>query len=173
MKTLYESLLDDFDTLASNQDKVFERPFVTLWNTANGGNNWDVAIQTFEDVISAEGEWTKSLPKGLAKDEVFVAFYYEQFQPDVARLYIRFNKTTFQPFKKSQGRSIAGGAVYKEPAITVLGRKWNGMPTLNVIAAHVDHNLIKGGYILSERHAQDALRMLQLMSEHKWNKQYW
>ena len=49
MKTLYESLLDDFDTLASNQDKAFDKPFVTLFRTADKGHNWDAAIQLFEE----------------------------------------------------------------------------------------------------------------------------
>ena len=172
MKTLYESLLDDFDTLASNQDKAFDKPFVTLFRTADKGHNWDAAIQLFEDTISSEGEWVRSRPKGLAKNEVFVAFYTENWQPDALRLYVRFNKTDFQPFKKSQGRSVAGG-VHKEPAITIFGRKWNGSPTINVTAAHVEDNVIKGGYILSDKHAADALRMLQLMSEYKWNEKYW
>ena len=167
-----ESLLDDFDTLASNQDKTFNQPFVTLFRMADKGRNWDAAIQLFEDTISSEGEWVKSLPRGLAKNEVFVAFYTEDWRPDVLRLYVRFNKTDFQSFKKSQGRSVAGG-VYKEPAITIFGRKWNGSPTINVTAVQVKNNIIKGGYILSDKHAADALRMLQLMSEYKWNENNW
>lgn len=163
MKTLYESLLDDFDTLASNQDKTFNQPFTTLFRTANG--NWDNAVNGFEDTISSEGEWVRSRPRGLAKNEVFVAFYTENWQLDTIRLYVKFNKTDFQPFKISQGHS----GVYKEPAITIFERK--GMVT--VAAAHVDTNVIKGGYLLSEKHAADALRMLQLMSEYKWNEKYW
>lgn len=163
-----ESLLDDFDTLSNNQDYAMDHPFVSLYKNAKNGN-WDNAVNEFEYTISSEGEWVKSCPRGLAKNEVFVAFYTENWQPDVLRLYVRFNKTDFQPFKKSQGRS----SVYKEPAITIFERKLNGSPTINVTAAHVENNIIKGGYILSDKHADDALRMLQLMSEYKWNEKYW
>ena len=163
MKTLYESLLDDFDTLASNQDKTFNQPFATLFRIANG--NWDNAVNGFEHTIAPEGEWVRRSPRGLAKNEVFVAFYTENWQPDTIRIYVKFNKTDFQPFKISQGHS----AIYKEPAITIFERK--GMVT--VAAAQVEANVIKGGYLLSEKHAADALRMLQLMSEHKWNEKNW
>ena len=171
MKTLYESLLDDFDTLASNQDKTFNQPFGTLFRNADNGRNWDAAIQLFKNTISLEGEWNKSRPRGLAKNEVFVAFYTEAWQPKTLRLYVRFNKTDFQPFKKSQSRS----GVYKEPAITIVGKKWNGRPMLNLSSAqeNPDTDIIKGGYILSDKHAADALRMLQLMSEYKWNENNW
>ena len=166
-----ESLLDDFDTLSSNQDKTFNQPFGTLFRTADNGCNWDAAIQLFKDTISSEGKWNKSHPRGLAKNEVFVAFYTEAWQPETLRLYVRFNKTDFQPFKKSQGRSFGG--MYKEPAITILGKKWNGSPMLNIAPAQEDTDIIKGGYLLSDKHAADALRMLQLMSEYKWNEKYW
>ena len=160
-----ESLLDDFDTLSNNQDYAMEHPFVSLYKNAKNGNNWDNAVNEFENIISSEGEWVRSRPRGLAKNEVFVAFYTEDWRPDTLRLYVKFNKTDFQPFKISQGRS----GVYKEPAITIFEK--NGM--VNVAAAHVDTNVIKGGYLLSEKHADDALRMLQLMSEYKWNEKYW
>lgn len=169
MKTLYESLLDDFDTLASNQDKTFNQPFATLFRTADNGRNWDNAVNGFEHTIAPEGEWVRSRPRGLAKNEVFVAFYAENWRPDIIRVYVKFNKTDFQHFKTSQGRS----GVWKEPAITISGKKWDGSPIINVAAAQVDANVIKGGYLLSEKHAADALRMLQLMSEHKWNEKNW
>ena len=159
-----ESLLDDFDTISNNQDYAMDHPFVSLYKNAKN-DNWNIAVNGFEDTISSEGEWVRSRPRGLAKNEVFVAFYTENWQPDTLRLYVKFNKTDFQPFKISQGHS----AIYKEPAITIFERK--GM--VNVAAAHVEANVIKGGYLLSEKHADDALRMLQLMSEYKWNEKYW
>ena len=159
-----ESLLDGYDTISNNQDYAMEHPFVSLYTNAKKGN-WDNAVNEFEDTISSEGEWVKSCPRGLAKNEVFVAFYTEDWRPDTLRLYVRFNKIDFQSFKTSQGRS----AIYKEPAITIFEK--NGM--VNVAAAHVEANVIKGGYLLSEKHTADALRMLQLMSEYKWNEKYW
>ena len=57
MKNLYESLLDDFDTLSNNQDYTMDHPFVSLYKNAKNGNNWDNAVNEFENIISSEGEW--------------------------------------------------------------------------------------------------------------------
>lgn len=164
-----ESLLDDFDTLSNNQDYAMEHPFVTLYKEAKN-NNWDNAVNEFEDTISSDGEWVTSRPRGLAKDEVFVAFYTDSWAPNQKNVYVRFNNTQFQIFRKSQGRS----ARYKDPVLTIWPFKYGNRKEPSISSAlNVDMSTIKGGYILSDKHAADALRMLQLMSEYKWNEKYW
>ena len=169
MKTLYESLLDDFDTLASNQDKVFDKPFVTLYrDTKRLG--WGTPVDLFDQIISTYGKKVSSIPK-LSKGEVYVGFYVEPWSPDLKKIYSEFNNSDFQIFKKSQGRSPKR---YKTPSLIIAPFKYNGRYEPSITSAqNVDLNNIKYGYLLGEKHAADALRMLALLSDYKWNEKYW
>ena len=80
-----ESLLDDFDTLASNQDKVFDKPFVTLYRDSKQ-LGWETPVDFFDQTISTYGKKVSSIPK-LSKGEVYVGFYVgfyvEPWSPDL------------------------------------------------------------------------------------------
>lgn len=164
-----ESLLDDFDTLASNQDKIFDRPFVTLYRDAKR-LGWETPVDLFDQTISTYGKKVSSIPT-LSKGEVYVGFYVEPWSPDLKKIYVKFNNSDFQRFKKSQGRSPKR---YKDPSLTIAPFKYNGRYEPSITSAqNVDLNNIKDGYLLSEEHAADALRMLALISDYKWNESNW
>ena len=167
-----ESLLDDFDAINDKVSNVIEHPFAELYKSVKNSGNWDAGVNNFKAVITAEVQETINyplFPPKLSKDEVFVAFYSEEWDPR-ERIYVHFNKTTFQRFKKSQGRSAA----YKHPAIQIQPVKFNGKTSATVFPANnISVGTFGEGYILSKRHAADALRMLDLMSVYSWNEKYW
>ena len=167
-----ESLLDDFDTLNKKVTDVIEHPFAELYKSVKNSSNWEAGVENFKAMVTAEAQETINhplFPPQLSKDEVFVAFYSEEWSPK-ERIYIQFNKTTFQRFKKSQGRSAA----YKYPAIQIQPVKFNGKTSASVFPANnINVGTFGEGYILSKRHAVDALRMLDLMSVYSWNEKYW
>ena len=164
-----ESLLDDFDTLVSNQDKIFKQPFVTLYRDAKRVG-WETPVDLFDQTISTYGKKVSSIPK-LSKGEVYVGFYFDPWSPNLKKIYVKFNNSDFQVFKKSQGRSSKR---YKDPSLTITPFKHNGRYEPSIMPAqNVDLNKIKCGYLLGEEHATDALRMLALLSEYKWNENNW
>lgn len=169
MKTLYESLLDDFDTLSNKQEEDFKHPFVTLYRDAKR-LGWETPVDLFDQTISTYGKKVSSIPT-LSKGEVYVGFYFEPWSPDLKKIYVKFNKSDFQIFKKSQGRNPKR---YKDPSLTIAPFKCNGRYEPSIMTAqNVDLNNIKDGYLLGKEHAIDALRMLALLSEYKWNEKYW
>ena len=167
-----ESLLDNFDDLNKNVDKVINRPFAELYKNVKKTGNWDACVKNFEMMITSDAQEVINHPMftpKLARDEVFVAFYSESWDT-TQRVYVRFNKTSFQRFKKSQGRS----ATYREPAIKIFKCVFNGKTSATSWPDNdIDMGKIKKGYILSKRHAEDALRMIDLMSVYGWNESNW
>lgn len=176
MKTLYESLLDDFDTLASNQDKAFDKPFVFLYkNCENLG--WGNVIENFENVIASRGKKVTSIPR-LSKDDVYVAFFEEDWQPNYPVIYVKYSVPVFQSFKTAHKQQQMGRRMpaWKGSAITIRCSNRNQMPYMSpaeTIMDKVDTSKFKYGYLLSKEHAEDAIRMLELMGQSKWNERYW
>lgn len=177
-----ESLLDDFDTLASNQDKAFDKPFVYLYkNFENLG--WTNVVENFENIIALRGKKVTSIPR-LSKDDVYVAIYEEDWQPDLPILYVKYSTAAFKSFKEAHQKQRVGYRMrgmhsmpaWKGSAITINCPVRNKAPYIaaaETIMNKVDTSRFKYGYLLSKEHAEDAIRMLDLMGQSKWNEKNW
>ena len=53
MKTLYESLLDDFETIEAASKKDLDAPFLFFYKTYANTNNWDLACEQFDLALDA------------------------------------------------------------------------------------------------------------------------
>ena len=171
-----ESLLDDFDTIASNQDKAFDKPFVSLYKNCER-LGWTNVVEDFEAVIASRGKKVTSIPK-LSKNDVYVAFYEEDWQPNYPVLYIKYSAPVFQAFKTAhkQQQMSRRMPAWKGSAITMRCSIRNNAPYISAaetIMDKVDTNKFKYGYLLSKEHAEDAIKMLELMGQSKWNEKYW
>lgn len=182
MKTLYESLLDDFDTLADKQDKTFDKPFVFLYKHCEE-LGWSNVVEHFENVIASHGKKVTSIPR-LSKDDVYVAIYEEDWQPDLPILYVKYSTAAFKSFKEAHQKQRVGYRMrgmhsmpaWKGSAITINCPIRNKAPYIaaaETIMNKVDTSRFKYGYLLSKEHAEDAIRMLELMGQSKWNEKYW
>ena len=177
-----ESLLDDFDTISNNQDKTFDRPFVSLYkNCENLG--WENTVEDFEAVIASRGKKVTSIPR-LSKDDVYAAIYEEDWQPNHPVLYIKYSTTAFKSFKDARQKQQVGYRMrgmhsmpaWKGSAITIRYSMRNKAPYISAaetIMDKVDTSKFKYGYLLSKEHAADAIKMLDLMGQSKWNENNW
>lgn len=182
MRTLYESLLDDFDTLASNQDKTFDKPFVFLYKNCEE-LGWSNVVEHFENIIAVHGKKVSSIPR-LSKDDVYVAIYEEDWQPNQPVLYIKYSTAAFKSFKEARQKQQVGYRMrgmhsmpaWRGTAITMNYSTRNNAPYIaaaETAVDKVDTSKFKYGYLLSKEHAEDAIRMLDLMGQSKWNEKNW
>ena len=177
MKNLYESLLDDFDTLSDNQDKTYKDPFAYLFYNSVNSNNWDGALEEFEEVIKLDSKedhknikdyyglhqksrgpmkkgqvqaWMVKAPVSWAKDRIILLFSYADLKPmrDAGDMKdYTYTMTLYSSFK------------HERPMISVT----SGLPSIDDV---------KKRYILSKELSKSAINMVKLIAKGEW-RNYW
>lgn len=168
MKTLYESLLDDFDTLASNQDKTFEHPWGTFWKVVHNGGNWEGAVNQLENVITVDAQKVNHIPT-LKKGQVYVTFYESNnfVNNKLTRIHICFSKSDYKIIK-DEFLSIGKGVNYiKIVPMTKFGNK----PHISFMGDTI-HDKNWPGYLLSKEQSAKAIDMLKKFAKEEWAT-YW
>ena len=162
-----ESLLDDFDTLASNQDKTFEHPWGTFWKVVHNGGNWEGAIEQLENIITIDAQKVNRIPK-LKKGQVYVTFYESNNFVDnkLTRIHLRFNDSEYEiimdDFLLRKGINFIN---------IVPMTKFGNKPHISFIGDTIqDKNW--PGYLLSKEQSAKAIDMLKKFAKEEWAT-YW
>lgn len=176
MKNLYESLLDDFDTLASNQDKYFKDPFAYLfYNSVTSSNNWDGTLKEFEEVIKLDSkEDHKNIrdyyglhqKNPMKKGQVQVWMVKAPFSWHKDRIILLFSDADLKPMRDegcmSEGTytiTLYSSLKHERPMISVT----SGLPSIDGV---------KKRYILSKELSKSAINMVKLIAKGEW-RNYW
>lgn len=170
MKTLYESLLDDFDTLASNQDKMLEYPWGIFWRDTENGGNWEGAVKQLENIITLGAKKAKS-GQNLKKGEVFVAFYVpnRQIHGRSTRIHIEYNRKDFEVLWK-KGAIIGARSKFVDSINIVPLVKLNNKPHISFVEDPTTDNC--EGYILCKEQAAKAIDLINKFATEEWAT-YW
>ena len=170
MKTLYESLLDDFDTLASNQDKTFEHPWGAFWKDTNNGGDWEGAVNRLENIITADAQKVNQIPT-LKKGQVYVTFYESNnFVTDkFTRIHICFSRSDYKIIKDEflpigQGKDAN---FIKIVPMTKFGNK----PHFSFMGDTI-HDKNWPGYLLSKEQSAKVIDMIKKFAKAEWAT-YW
>ena len=169
MKTLYESLLDDFDTLASNQDKTLEHPWGTFWKDTHNGSDWEGAVNQLENIITQDAQKVNHIPT-LKRGQVYVTFYESNnfVNNKLTRIHICFNRSDYNKVVRSQFLSINKDVDYIK--ITPLVKMGN-RPHISFMGDTIyDKNW--PGYVLSKEQSAKAIDMLKKIANEEWAT-YW
>lgn len=168
MKTLYESLLDDFDTLASNQDKAFEHPWATFWKDTHNGSNWEGAVKQLENIITIDAQKVNHIPT-LKKGQVYVTFYESENIAcnKLTRIHIGFSKSDYKCIW-DEFLMVSKNINY----IKIIPMPKNGnKPHFSFIGDTIsDKNW--PGYVLSKKQSAEAIDMLKKFAKTEWAT-YW
>lgn len=162
-----ESLLDDFDTLASNQDKTFEHPWGTFWKTVHNGGSWEGAIEQLENIVTIDAQKVNHIPK-LKKGQVYVTFYESMnfVTNKMTRIHLRFNDSEFKiimdDFLFRKGTNFMN---------IVPMTKFGNKPHISFMGDTI-HDKNWPGYVLSKEQSAKALDMLKKFAKEEWAK-YW
>lgn len=168
MKTLYESLLDDFDTLASNQDKTFEHPWGTFWKDTHNGSDWEGAIERLENIITIDAQKVNHIPT-LKKGQVYVTFYESNnfVNNKLTRIHICFSSSDYKIIK-DEFLSIGKGTNYiKIVPMTKFGNK----PHFSFMGDTI-HDKNWPGYLLSKEQSAKVIDMIKKFAKAEWST-YW
>lgn len=169
-----ESLLDDFDTLASNQDKMLEHPWGIFWRDTENGGNWEGAVKQLENIITLGAKKANS-GQNLKKGEVFVAFYISNTSvyDKLTRIHVKYNRKDFEVlWKKAEKR----GAIIDKHRKSVTSinimrlAKLNNRPHISLMEDPTTDNC--EGYILSKEQAAKAIDMINKVADEEWAT-YW
>lgn len=176
MKNLYESLLDDFDTLSDNQDKTFKDPFAYLFYNSVNSNNWDAALKEFEEVIKLDSkEDHKNIrdyyglhqknPLKKGQVQVWIASgAIGQLNND--RVILLFSDVDLKPMR-DEGCISEG-----KYNLTIYASLKIGRPIVSVSTGLPSFNSVKKRYILSKELSKSAINMVKLIAKQEW-RNYW
>lgn len=175
MKSLYESLLDDFDALSDNQDKMFKDPFAYLFYNNENSNNWDGALKEFEEVIKlGSKEDHKNIrdyyglhqKNPLKKGQVQVWVSKSLISGQSDRIMIFFSNADLKPMR-DEG-CISDGKYN----LTIYNSSKLGHPMISVTTGLPSIDCVKKRYILSKELSKSAINMVKLIAKQEW-KNYW
>ena len=175
MKNLYESLLDDFDTLASNQDKRLKDPFLYLFYNSTASNNWSEALKEFEEVIKLNSkedhkniysyyglQQKNPLKKGQV--HVWMAKAPGIFQKD--RIILLFSDADLKPLRDNGSMSEG------KYNIMIYASLKSGRPLISVSYGLPYKDSVGKRYILSKELSKSAINMVNLIAKGEWEN-YW
>lgn len=168
MKSLYESLLDDFDTLASNQDETFEHPWGAFWKDTHNGSDWESSIERLENIITVDAQKVTHIPT-LKKGQVYVTFYESEnfVNNKLTRIHIHFSNSDYKIIK-NEFLSLGKGVNYiKIVPMTKFGNK----PHISFMGDTI-HDKNWPGYVLSKEQSAKAIDMLKKFANEEWAT-YW
>jgi hypothetical protein len=175
MKNLYESLLDDFDTLSDNQDKTFKDPFAYLFYNSTNSNNWDGTLKEFEEVIKlGSKEDHKNIrdyyglqqKNPLKKGQVQVWISNSLIRGYSDRIMVFFSDTDLKPMRDE---GCIGDGKY---IITLYFSFKIGRPMISVSTGLPSIDCVKKRYILSKELSKSAINMVKLIAKGEW-RNYW
>lgn len=176
MKNLYESLLDDFDTLSDNQDKTFKDPFAYLFhNSAISSNNWDGALKEFEEVIKLDSkEDHKNIrdyyglhqKNPMKKGQVQVWMVKALFSWHKDRIILLFSDADLKPMRD------AGDMKDYTYTMTIYSSLEHKRPMISVTSSLPSMDCVKKRYILSKELSKSAINMVKLLAKGEW-RNYW
>lgn len=175
MKNLYESLLDDFDTLSDKQDKMFKDPFAYLFYNSAISNDWEGSLKKFEEVIKLDSKEDHENLSGYYDDQkrptrlkngqvqVWMAKVPSFYHKD--KVILLFNNADLKPLKDN------GYMNERSYSISLCADK-NGHPLIQIAAGLPYIGCVKKRYILSKELSESAINMVKLIAEQKWEN-YW
>ena len=176
MKNLYESLLDDFDTLSDNQDKTFKDPFAYLFYNSVNSNNWDAALKEFEKVIKLDSkEDHKNIrdyyglhqKNPLKKGQVQVWIASSAMgQLNNDRVILLFSDVDLKPMR-DEGCISEG-----KYNLTIYASLKIGRPMISISSGLPSIDSVKTRYILSKELSKSAINMVKLIAKQEW-RNYW
>lgn len=175
MKALYESLLDDFDTLSGNQDKHFKEPFAYLFHNSVASNNWDGALKEFEEVIKLDSkEDHKNIrdyyglhqKSPMKKGQVQVWMVKALFSWHKDRIILLFSDADLKPMRD------AGDMKDYTYTMTIYSSFEHKRPMISVTSGLPSMDCVKKRYILSKELSKSAINMVKLIAKQEW-KNYW
>ena len=163
-----ESLLDDFDTLASNQDKTFEHPWGTFWKDTFNGSDWEGSVQHLENLITLDAQKVNSIPT-LKKGQVYVTFYESNnfVHNKLTRVHICFSKSDYKCIWDEFLMVSKNINYIKIVPMTKFGNK----PHISFMEDTI-YNKNWPGYLLSKKQSAKAIDMLKKFANEEWAT-YW
>ena len=179
MKTLYESLLDDFDTLANKQEKTLKDPFAYLFYNSVTSKNWGRALREFEEVIKLDSkedhknikDYYGLLQKNpIKKGQVQVWMAggsISQLKND--RVVLLFSDADLKPMRDE---GCISEDTYNITIYSSLGTLINGRPDISVSAGLPSIDRVSTRYILSKEFSKSAINMVKLIAKQEW-RNYW
>lgn len=175
MKNLYESLLDDFDTLSDNQDKAFKDPFAYLFYNGVNSNNWDGALKEFEEVIKlGSKEDHKNIrdyyglrqKSPMKKGQVQVWILSSLISGHSDRIMVLFSDADLKPMRD------AGCISDSKYNMIIYASLKIGRPMISVSSGLPSIDCVKKRYILSKELSKSAINMVKLIAKQEW-RNYW
>lgn len=175
MKTLYESLLDNFDTLADNQDQTFKDPFAYLFYNDVNSNDWDGSLKEFEEVIKLGSKEDHKNIKDyyglrqknpIKKGQVQVWMAKAPFSWHKDRIILLFSDADLKPMRD------AGCMSEGTYTMTIYSSLKIGRPMISVSSGLPSIDCVKKRYILSKELSKSAINMVKLIAKGEW-KNYW
>lgn len=163
-----ESLLDDFDTLASNQDKTFEHPWGIFWKDTSNGGDWEGAVEQLENIITHDAQKVNHIPT-LKKGQVYVTFYESKnfANNKFTRIHICFSRSDYKIIR-DEFSSISKDVDYIKIIPLI---KFGNRPHISFMGDTIyDKNW--SGYILSKEQAAKAIDMINKIAASDWAT-YW
>jgi hypothetical protein len=171
-----ESLLDDFDTLSDNQDKMFKDPFAYLFYNSAISNDWEGSLKKFEEVIKLNSKedhgnlscyydvYQKS-PIKKGQVQVWMAKVPSFYHKD--KIILLFSDADLKPLKDNGSMG--------EHSYTISLRaddKKNGQPLIEIASGFPYIGSVRKRYILSKELSESAINMVKLIAKGEWEN-YW